>query len=123
MNGCWVLEVNLSAAVTVLTDRPTPHKQTAGLKLVEHQQMLVLQDEPEREDLRPLWRRSFAALVVIHSCSMPTKYESSIAIVQRYHSPFSKIENKLRKHFYRSVAVFGISAQPCISQKQRAKVL
>lgn len=49
MNGCWLLEVNFSAAVTVLTDRPTPHKKTAGLKLVERKQMLAFRDEPERE--------------------------------------------------------------------------
>lgn len=49
MNRCWSLKVNFSAAVTVLTDRPTPHKKTTGLKLVERKQMLALRDEPERE--------------------------------------------------------------------------
>lgn len=49
VNGCWLLEVNFSADVTVLTDRPTPHRKTARLKLVERKQMLALGDEPERE--------------------------------------------------------------------------
>lgn len=101
VNGCRLLKVTFSAAVTALTDRPGPHQKTTGLKLAERKQMLVLREEPE-------FGRTHGPL-------------SEVVFLLFYCSPLLKRKTTHwdRDLFYKGVAVFGISARPYASQKKK----
>lgn len=101
VNGCRLLKVTFSTAVTALTDRPAPHKKTTGLKLAERKQMLVLREEPE-------FGRTHGPF-------------SEVVFLLFYCSPLLKRKTTHwdRDLFYKGVAVFGISARPYASKKTK----